>query len=59
MNEKSRFALFFDNRGFFPAALQAEARAELLDRHIQPLKEALQSYQGFDVAVPQGDKVSC
>ena len=29
MIQKSRFALFFGNRGFFPAALQAEARAEL------------------------------
>lgn len=29
MTQKSRFALFFGNRGFFPAALQAEARAEL------------------------------
>jgi L-fucose isomerase-like protein len=29
MMEKSRFALFFGNRGFFPASLQAEARQEL------------------------------
>ena len=29
MAQKSRFALFFGNRGFFPASLQAEARAEL------------------------------
>jgi L-fucose isomerase-like protein len=29
MTEKSRFALFFGNRGFFPASLQAEAREEL------------------------------
>ena len=29
MSQKSRFALFFGNRGFFPASLQAEARAEL------------------------------
>jgi L-fucose isomerase-like protein len=28
MNQKSRFALFFGNRGFFPASLQAEAREE-------------------------------
>ncbi|MBN2305436.1 MAG: hypothetical protein JXQ72_13205 [Anaerolineae bacterium] len=28
-NEKSTFALFFGNRGFFPAALIAEAREEL------------------------------
>ena len=27
--KKSTFALFFGNRGFFPASLQAEARAEL------------------------------
>ncbi len=27
--KKSRFALFFGNRGFFPASLQAEAREEL------------------------------
>jgi L-fucose isomerase-like protein len=27
--QKSRFALFFGNRGFFPASLQAEARAQL------------------------------
>ncbi len=27
--EKSRFALFFGNRGFFPASLQASARREL------------------------------
>jgi L-fucose isomerase-like protein len=29
MVQKSRFALFFGNRGFFPASLQAEAREEL------------------------------
>src|SRR5450759_1880218 len=29
MTQKSRFALFFGNRGFFPASLQAEAREEL------------------------------
>ena len=29
MIQKSRFALFFGNRGFFPASLQAEAREEL------------------------------
>ena len=29
MTKKSRFALFFGNRGFFPASLQAEAREEL------------------------------
>lgn len=29
MTQKSRFALFFGNRGFFPASLQAEARQEL------------------------------
>jgi L-fucose isomerase-like protein len=29
MTHKSRFALFFGNRGFFPASLQAEARQEL------------------------------
>ena len=29
MTKKSRFALFFGNRGFFPASLQAEARDEL------------------------------
>ncbi len=29
MAEKSRFALYFGNRGFFPASLQAEAREEL------------------------------
>ena len=29
MLQKSRFALFFGNRGFFPASLQAEARDEL------------------------------
>jgi L-fucose isomerase-like protein len=29
MTQKSRFALFFGNRGFFPASLQAEARKEL------------------------------
>jgi L-fucose isomerase-like protein len=29
MAQKSRFALFFGNRGFFPASLQAEAREEL------------------------------
>jgi L-fucose isomerase-like protein len=29
MAQKSRFALFFGNRGFFPASLMAEARAEL------------------------------
>lgn len=29
MAQKSRFALFFGNRGFFPAALQAEAREDL------------------------------
>lgn len=29
MAQKSRFALFFGNRGFFPASLQAEARQEL------------------------------
>ncbi len=29
MTQKSRFALFFGNRGFFPASLQTEARAEL------------------------------
>jgi L-fucose isomerase-like protein len=29
MLQKSRFALFFGNRGFFPASLQAEAREEL------------------------------
>jgi L-fucose isomerase-like protein len=29
MSEKSKFALFFGNRGFFPASLQIEARAEL------------------------------
>jgi L-fucose isomerase-like protein len=28
-NAKSRFALFFGNRGFFPASLQSEARREL------------------------------
>lgn len=28
MTQKSRFALFFGNRGFFPASLQAEAREE-------------------------------
>ncbi len=28
-SQKSTFALFFGNRGFFPASLQAEARAEL------------------------------
>jgi len=28
MTKKSRFALFFGNRGFFPASLQAEAREE-------------------------------
>ncbi len=31
-SEKSTFALFFGNRGFFPAALQAEARKQLRDR---------------------------
>jgi L-fucose isomerase-like protein len=30
-NEKSRFALFFGNRGFFPASLQSEARRELTE----------------------------
>jgi L-fucose isomerase-like protein len=30
-NAKSRFALFFGNRGFFPASLQTEARRELSD----------------------------
>jgi L-fucose isomerase-like protein len=29
MTQKSKFALFFGNRGFFPASLQAEAREEL------------------------------
>ena len=29
MIQKSRLALYFGNRGFFPASLQAEARAEL------------------------------
>jgi L-fucose isomerase-like protein len=29
MTQKSRFALFFGNRGFFPASLQSEARQEL------------------------------
>jgi len=29
MTQKSRFALYFGNRGFFPASLQAEAREEL------------------------------
>jgi L-fucose isomerase-like protein len=29
MTKKSRFALFYGNRGFFPASLQAEAREEL------------------------------
>ena len=29
MAQKSRFALYFGNRGFFPASLQAEAREEL------------------------------
>lgn len=29
MSQKSRFALYFGNRGFFPASLQAEAREEL------------------------------
>ncbi len=29
MTKKSKFALFFGNRGFFPASLQAEAREEL------------------------------
>jgi L-fucose isomerase-like protein len=29
MAQKSKFALFFGNRGFFPASLQAEAREEL------------------------------
>jgi L-fucose isomerase-like protein len=29
MTQKSRFALFFGNRGFFPASLQAKAREEL------------------------------
>ena len=29
MTKKSRFALFFGNRGFFPSSLQAEAREEL------------------------------
>ena len=29
MTKKSRFAVFFGNRGFFPASLQAEAREEL------------------------------
>ena len=29
MVQKSRFALYFGNRGFFPASLQAEAREEL------------------------------
>ena len=29
MTKKSRFALYFGNRGFFPASLQAEAREEL------------------------------
>jgi L-fucose isomerase-like protein len=29
MTHKSKFALFFGNRGFFPASLQAEARKEL------------------------------
>jgi L-fucose isomerase-like protein len=29
MTQKSRLALFFGNRGFFPASLQAEAREEL------------------------------
>jgi len=28
-SEKSRFALFFGNRGFFPASLQAQARKEM------------------------------
>ncbi len=31
-SERSRFALFFGNRGFFPASLQAEARKQLQDR---------------------------
>jgi L-fucose isomerase-like protein len=31
MTRNSRFALFFGNRGFFPASLQASARAELPD----------------------------
>jgi len=30
MTQKSRFALFLGNRGFFPSSLQVEARAELL-----------------------------
>lgn len=29
VSKKTRFALFFGNRGFFPASLQAEAREEL------------------------------
>ena len=29
MTQKSKFALFFGNRGFFPASLQAKAREEL------------------------------
>jgi hypothetical protein len=30
-NAKSRFALFFGNRGLFPASLLTEARGELTD----------------------------
>ena len=28
-------------------------------RHVQPLKEALETYLGFDVALPQGEKALC
>ncbi len=61
--KKTTFALFFGNRGFFPASLLAEAREELPRvlkalgherRLVQaPLREALSHYLGYDVAVLQ------
>ncbi|MEW5814599.1 MAG: hypothetical protein AB1798_04270 [Spirochaetota bacterium] len=46
MEQKSRFALFFGNRGFFPASLQALARQEL--------PEVLKSLGHDTIMLPEG-----
>ncbi len=51
--DKTTFALYFGNRGFFPASLIAGARAEM-KCELNALGHSL----GFDIAVPQNEMVT-